>query len=232
MMTSDSPDAPTADVKERLIQAGLEIFAERGLADAGVDEICSRAGADSGAVDEHFGDKKSFFTEMLFTSLQGAMARRRMPRLVDDPEHPEAVLGKYIHWLFDVLYREVGDDGPLGQLMRREISEPTGALDQILQHSLAPAVVALREIVGAVLGDDVPPEVAYGAFQSVLGQVIHYRLGQPYLARVQALVDAGKIPGPGPESLTRDLDTLARQITEFSIGGLRRTKSVLAAEPA
>lgn len=67
MPTARTPDAPSRrDEKSRatrdaLVQAGLELFAERGYADVGTEEIVAQAKVTRGALYHHFEDKRDLF---------------------------------------------------------------------------------------------------------------------------------------------------------------------------
>ncbi|MCG8462453.1 MAG: TetR family transcriptional regulator, partial [Holophagales bacterium] len=81
------------DTKERPIAAGIEIFARRGFADASVRSTCAEARLNPAALSYHFGGKAPFYAEVRATYHLRAVARRPIPRLDDDPRHPEKVLG-------------------------------------------------------------------------------------------------------------------------------------------
>ena len=57
----------TADAKtrERLIEAGTRLFAERGFKRVSVREICCEARANVAAVNYHFGDKLGLYREVV-----------------------------------------------------------------------------------------------------------------------------------------------------------------------
>ena len=251
-MTLDSPSEtqpqppgsararPESDTKERLIEAGIEIFAERGFADASIRQICTRAGANAAAVNYHFGDKAAFYAEVLATCHLRAVRRRPMPELDDDPRNPEAVLRAWIRWFIELLM--VDGDGPLGRLMAREMADPTSAIDQLILRSLQPMMGRLAKILRAVL-----PEASDATLRlchnSLLGQLLFYKHSQAALVGIRRLMAKGELDddawtpaGPMANSVTEpgpstaapaDLDRLADHIFHFSLAGFR----AVAAEP-
>lgn len=58
---SRSARAEGRDAREELLEAALEVFAERGYRDASVDDIAERAGYSKGAVYWHFSSKDDLF---------------------------------------------------------------------------------------------------------------------------------------------------------------------------
>lgn len=192
---SDAPhpatdaDGPT-DTKDRLLEAGIEIFAERGFADASIRQICARANANAAAVNYHFGGKAPFYAEVLATCHIRAAERRPMPRLDDDPDHPEAVLRAWIRWFLELLM--VDGDGPLGRLMAREMAEPTSALDELVLRSMLPIMRRLGTIVRALL-PDAPEATLRLCHNSLVGQVLFYKHAQPVIGSIGRLARRGEI---------------------------------------
>jgi AcrR family transcriptional regulator len=60
-----SAKAEGLDAREALLEAALEVFAERGFRDSSVDEIAERAGYSKGAVYWHFSSKDDLFFALL-----------------------------------------------------------------------------------------------------------------------------------------------------------------------
>ena len=52
-------------IRERLLEAAGEVFAERGFRDATVREICKRADMNQAAINYYFGDKKGIYEAVL-----------------------------------------------------------------------------------------------------------------------------------------------------------------------
>jgi len=216
------------DTKERLIEAGMEVFAERGYADAGIREICRRADANPAAVNYHFGDKQRFYAEVLVTCHQRTVARRDMPRLANDPGRPEKVLRSWIRWFLELLLFDASHS-PLGKLMTREMVDPTPAFDELVRRSILPMNLALHEAVEALL-PGVEPRRVMLSVQSVLGQCLLYKHAQPALERFERLYEAGVLPGLGPTGF-RDFDALAEHIADFSLAGLRQVAAGANGDP-
>lgn len=219
----------TTDTKTRLLDAGAREFAEHGFRDASIRQICARATANPAAVNYHFGNKERFYAEVLVTCHQRAVAKRRMPRLADDPEHPEQVLAAWVRWFLELLLVE-SRSSPLGKLMTREMFQPTAAFDELIRRSLLPMHSGLCEIVAALIvrPDDAETpgmrELLHHA-NSVLGQCLLYKHAEAALDRLRALAASGEVEHP-VDDLAADLDDLARHIANFSLAGLRAHRSL------
>ncbi|WIB76778.1 TetR/AcrR family transcriptional regulator [Curtobacterium sp. MCPF17_002] len=69
-MSDDASDAPTprtprAEVRERLLNAGAEVFAEQGVHEARLDEVAARAGFSKGAVYSNFSSKEDLVGQVM-----------------------------------------------------------------------------------------------------------------------------------------------------------------------
>lgn len=217
MKTTDPKITSTDDTRQSLLEAGMYEFAERGI-DASIRRICSRAGANPAAVNYHFGNKQKFYAEVLVNCHQQAVAKRPMPRLSDDPECPREVLRRWIRWMLGLLMLE-GTGTPLGQLMARELFQPTAAFDELVKRSILPLYQTLSEIVQALVGPlDLPATRLH--VNSVLGQCLHYKHAENAIGRLQKLASPGEPSSRNPAPPALDLDALARHIADFSLAGL------------
>lgn len=222
---TQSPVQDATDTKDRLIEAGMHEFAERGFRDASIRRICARAGANAAAVNYHFGDKQRFYAEVLVTCHERASARP-MPRLEDAPERPAERLEAWVRWFLDRLLVQ-SRASPLSKLMAREMFDPTPAFDDVIRRSLMPMIGALAEIVTVLLGDDGRQAQAREvqlSVHSILGQCLLYKHAEPAFERLHRLNDLGQVAGPLGGDLTADLDGLARHITHFSLAGMERVR--------
>ncbi len=228
-MTSTSTD--TYDTKERLLLAGMDVFAERGFADASIRAICAKAEANAAAVNYHFGDKQRFYAEVLATCHQRAVQKRPMPLHADQPDQPERVLRAFVRWFLELLL--VDGAGPLGKLMAREMADPTPALDELIRRSMLPILVNLEQVLRALL-----PNLDRFHLRlvqnSIMGQCLFYRHTQPAMQRFQAQAAAGRLeidlPPMPPEGFP-DFDLLAQHICDFSMAGVKELQSREPSKP-
>jgi AcrR family transcriptional regulator len=81
-------DAPArgAATRAALLRVGRELFAERGYADVGTEEIVARAGVTRGALYHHFADKRDLF-RAVHEELEQALVADIAERIggIDDP---------------------------------------------------------------------------------------------------------------------------------------------------
>src|SRR5512136_1493812 len=60
-----------SEVRQRILEAAAEVFAERGFGGAGVDEIARRAGVNKAMLYYHVGDKAALFAEVVNSNVEG-----------------------------------------------------------------------------------------------------------------------------------------------------------------
>ncbi|MGD8415724.1 MAG: CerR family C-terminal domain-containing protein [Pseudomonadales bacterium] len=109
---------------DRLLEAALEVFAERGYGKASTREICTRAGANVAAIHYYFGDKATLY-RTVFDQLDVEGAP---PPQLDDPDTSleSGLRAWYEHVMAFVLARDEANHGRL--LMLREQMQPSGTL--------------------------------------------------------------------------------------------------------
>ena len=63
--------------RQRLLEAGLEVFARDGFRGATIERICRRAGANIAAAHYHFGDKRRLYAAVFADASAGPVASAR-----------------------------------------------------------------------------------------------------------------------------------------------------------
>jgi len=79
-------EAEARATRETLVRAGMELFAERGYAEVGTEEIVARARVTRGALYHHFRDKRDLF-RAVHERLEGELVERVAARIegITDP---------------------------------------------------------------------------------------------------------------------------------------------------
>lgn len=210
-MSRAAPDPQSdADTRQRLLAAAGVVFAEQGFQAATVREICQRAGARNvAAIHYHFGDKESLYREVLEGALRAALARFPPDLGLGPDPSAEERLHAFVHSFLNRLLRS-DEPESLMRLMMREMIEPTGALDRLVESVQRPLFLRLRAIVNELAGAEVAPDVVTACSQAVVAQCIFYRHAAHVITRM-----GHKVPGTEAE-----IAALARQITTFALGGI------------
>ena len=116
---------------ERLLTAGLVVFAERGFREATVRDICARAGTNISAIRYYFTSKEMLYREVLAYSFREADRKYPQAAFSDESLPASDRLKIFIRNLLMRLLDE-SDLGFHARLMAREIAEPTEALHFII----------------------------------------------------------------------------------------------------
>ena len=205
-----APDA-SDQTRDRLLQAALDIFAERGFKAATVREICARAGVNLSAVNYYFVSKEALYREALAYSFKVADRKYPQDALLDEALSPEDRLLVFIRSL---LLRLLDDShlGVHGKLMAREIADPTGALEHVVETVMRPRFRALRSLLPQLAGADWSPADLDRLVYSIVGQCLVYRHSRPLIERL------------APETIANPaaVERTAELIYQFSLAALRQ----------
>lgn len=194
------------ETRERLLSTSERLFAERGFAKVTVREICRKARANVAAVNYHFHGKRGLYDEVVRSAIQTMQGTTEAMRAAGAGRPPDDQLTVYVSIFLSRVV--AARDSWIHQLMMRELTDPTPALDQVLKRVIQPRMAYLREIIASVLActaDD--PRVERCAV-SVQAQCLAL-LSHPVAAlRPKTMSDA-------------ELDQLSQHIAQFSLAGIR-----------
>ena len=196
------------ETRERLLQAGMRLFAQHGFAKVTVRDICKKARANVAAVNYHFGGKVGLYRAVVETAILTMQSTTDAARAAGDGKAPEARLRNYI----SVFLKRVaghGGDTWIHHLMMREITDPTMALDMVAEQVLKPRMAYLCGLIGELVG--APPDDPRVVRCSLSIQAQFHAL---MWSRMMAKVT------PGFETTPEALDEIAEHIARFSIGGI------------
>jgi Transcriptional regulator len=205
-----------ACTKERLLDAGREVFAERGLQDATVREICTKAGANIAAVNYHFGGKEKLFMAVLANFLQTAQKQYPPDMGVTPGATAPERLRAYIRSL---LYRLAGSGDSvydkLGHLFTSEMIEPSEHFAEIAETYIMPQHEILLGIVREILPPTTPERTIQLCATCVIGPCVLFDHARNLIRAMR--------PDMALEALGVEL--VADFVLEFALAGIERMKS-------
>jgi AcrR family transcriptional regulator len=205
------------DIKNKIIEAAGEIFADCGFRQTTIREICRRAGVNLAAVNYHFGDKERLYMAVFHHYKEIAFDKYAQNDLVRDHDPDDVQFSSFIKSFMVHLLAE-NPISCFGRLMSREYIEPTKALDIIIEEEFKPFFQRLKEIVRRLLGvenDDVKVTLCC---MSVLGQCLYFRHAKPVISRMMHK----------DHYTQEEIDEIADHITYFSLQAF----SGLSGQPA
>jgi len=187
------PESLTDRTRDRLLRAAGEVFAERGFRRATVREICRRAHVNIASVNYYFKSKQDLYADVLEYSWRQAL-RKYPEEGAEASADAEERLRRFVH----TFLRRILDEGRpawFGKLMAREIVEPTGALDRLIERAIRPLHETLGGIVRELLGRGASPGEIRRHVCGILGQCLFYRHGRHVIARIypEVRLDAEEI---------------------------------------
>jgi AcrR family transcriptional regulator len=209
------PDAQQ-ETQERLLAAAAALFAERGFFGTTVREIAQRAHVNIAAGHYHFGSKQELYLEVIrqeFEQLAVQLAARQAsPSACEIEAASRAELVAGLKARIEIMLEHLIGPPPSihGQLMQREMCDPSGALPVIFEQFIRPHKEQLQRVVARLAPGLSKPELERCCF-SIVGQVFFYRMMLPIVPLLM-----------GVRELPRDfVRSTAEHITEFSLAALR-----------
>jgi TetR/AcrR family transcriptional regulator, regulator of cefoperazone and chloramphenicol sensitivity len=201
------------ETRARLLHAAARLFAERGYARVTVRDICKKARANVAAVNYHFGGKDGLYRAVMRHAMETMQATTEAASEAGRGLPAAARIRAYVSVFADRLLA-VHQETWIHQLMLREMSDPTPALEMVAEEVLKPRMAYLTGAIAELLHcapDD--PRVLRCAlsvtcqFNSML-----------WTKAVAKLLDAeAGVPG--------SIDEIAEHIARFSLGGMKAVKS-------
>lgn len=198
--------------RQRLLEAGGEVFSKEGFYAAKVRDICARAGANVAAVNYHFGDKLGLYTEVLRYSLSASISDETLQSIpVTAP--PKEKLKIFVRTALRGMFSRERQAWH-AKLMMHEMVQPTPALDYVIDQLIRPKFRMLRELIGSMIGQDPDAYATHLCAHSVIGQVRHYVIGRDAIERLS----------PEVPFTTEGLDEIVEHITTFSFAALENLR--------
>lgn len=216
--SSGRPDGLSArdhHTRSRVLEAAGRLFSDKGYERTTALEICQLARVNPAAVNYHFGGKRQLYREVVRETDRRVVDRDALKAILLEEGDPEAKLARFVPALLHAFL-----DGEAGswhnRLFVREMSSPTEAFGEIFESQIRPSLLLFRRIVAEIL--QLPadhPAVVRGAL-SVISQCLFVFQNRTTIERF--LLELDFQPGT--------IDELARHITAFALGGLKRLQEL------
>ena len=143
-------EASEQNTRDKILSAACEVFAEQGFEGATIRDITERAGVNVAAVNYHFRDKAELYTRVVTDACSVRAAYREA--MAEAADSPEERLRSLIHYFLEYLLDPARPDWKR-RLMAREMTNPTAALDELVDKNSRPLreeflYPTLRELTG------------------------------------------------------------------------------------
>jgi AcrR family transcriptional regulator len=202
-----------AKTAKSLLAAASDVFAKKGYRDATIAEICERAKANIAAVNYHFGDKETLYTEAWRHSFSESVKLHPPDGGVSDAAPPEERLRGQ---LVALLRRIADEDNREFLIVQKELANPTGLLNKVMRVELRPLEERIDILVRELLGPHVSDMQVRFCEISIISQCIN-----PMVTRNRHKGrEEDKDRPPGVD----DIEAYSRHVVEFSLAGIRAVR--------
>jgi AcrR family transcriptional regulator len=204
------PRKGAAKTPKNLLAAASVVFAEKGYRDATIAEICERAKANVAAVNYHFGDKETLYTEAWRHSFSESVKAHPSDGGVSDSAPPEERLRGQVTAL---LYRIADEGNREFLIVQKELANPTGLLNEVMREELRPLQERMESLVRELLGPRTSDMQVRFCVISIISQCIN-----PMVAiKGRKEKREGKDGPPGVD----DIEAYSNHVVKFSLAGIR-----------
>lgn len=204
------------DTKTRLLDAAGQVFAESGFQGATVREICTRAGANVALVNYYFGDKQALYGEVLHQAM-GSMQQER--EALESGLPPAQAVREMIRAAMQRIYRP---NRPAWHypLMVQEMTQPTAAMNEVVESVVRPIYTGLRRVIAEMLGLPVDSDKVRYCAHSIYSQLAHYAQSKKMTSSLW----------PELELTPERISEISDHIADFSLAYLEKAAEAAAQE--
>jgi len=202
-------DSENSAVKMSILKAAGDIFVEKGYRATTIRQICTQAGVNVAAVNYYFGDKKNLYASVLSYYKDTALKKYPLDYGMHKGDSPRSQIQSFIYAMI-LRFFEEDSEPQFGKLLVRELIEPTGELDSVINDMFRPSFTLLASLVKEILGDQATDATVFLCSMSIVGQCLYFR-NSPWVARRMMK----------KENFTRkEIQTLADHISQFTLAAL------------
>ena len=210
----DQTENGSENTRQRVLEAAGEVFAEKGFAKATIREIVDRARANINAVNYYFRDKRGLYVA-LFEHAHEIVGGKdsdvfAMNRHLPPEGRLRAMIAHVLHG-FILTKRAPWED----RLMLREMIEPTGVIEIVVERFIQPRFEELVAIVRELVPRHTSRLSVQLCAQSILGQCVHIARGRHVVSRLI----------PELDYTPAGIEKLTDHVTSFSLAAVRNLPS-------
>lgn len=175
------------DSRDRILEAALDLFGERGLTGTTVRDIAARAKVNIAAISYHFRGKEQLYravAEAVIGRIGGRMRERAAPLLEKPPSEPAAALDALADFVAALVEVIVGppEMRRVARFIIREQMQPTIAFE-ILFATMSQLHVVATRLFAIATGLDPDGEEAKLRVFLMIGQVLILRIAEHAVLR-------------------------------------------------
>jgi AcrR family transcriptional regulator len=203
--------------KAKLLTVAEKFFAEKGLASTSIRDLAREAGVNIAAVNYYFGSKENLYLETLRNTFQKTAGSSpkfnellEQTKAIRTPEAAQQAIIEYIHLFMKILFTS-DETRRHARLMSREMSDPSPALNVIVQEFILPKHKALSDLIAQAqpaLANS--PSLSFYTL-SIVSQCLHYHFALPITLK---LLNEKEM---SPELISK----LAKHISYFSLEAIK-----------
>lgn len=185
-------DAESADTRNRLLDAGVRLFAENGFKGVSVRELCTEANANVAAIQYHFGGKEGLYQAIFETTLDDDEAgfqayMDNINTVIDGAGKNRAQLGMALSMYIKSFFARF----PFNErkrwfsvLVLRELSFPGQGFELVYKRRMQPSQYVLARIVAALEGIEANSEQARLQAHVLNGTIMSVAISRNVLVRI------------------------------------------------
>lgn len=189
-MSPSRAGARGEDMRNRLLEAAIDVFARHGYDGASTRMLARAAGANLQAIPYYFGGKEGLYlaaADYIAGRIRGHVgpvaARVRARLAAQDPAQggstlqpaeASALLAEMLRTAARLMLSE--ESAHWARFIVSEQMEPTEAFERIYAGVMSPLLETARGLVGALMGEDSASEIVRLRTLALLGQVLVFRV--------------------------------------------------------
>lgn len=218
MTHATEPLAEQASARQKLLDAALRLFANRGFDGASTRDIAELAGVNVSSIRYYFGDKLGLY-QAVYTE---ALALEKSPYAERELTRPPASLHDSLAQFFQDFLDPLKQGEALRLVMKihfREMIEPSGTWQNVMHDSIRNECERLQGIIlQALHANQADTEIKRMAF-SLLGMAVHFYVAHDFASRFEPELVAD----------ATSIDALAQRLAAYAVAVIKSERRRRAA---